>query len=109
MSINSSPFHSQSQMNYKLNYIQQDYHFQDQSKDMINNPMSNSMNLYNQYHSPSSISKEEIFPVLQNKEKRNEIELNMIIKKSESNSTMEIMKINIIKLFEKQSRLSIRE
>ena len=108
MSINSSPFHSQSQMNYKLNYIQQDYHFQDQSKDMINNPMSNSMNLYNQYHSPSSISKEEIFPVLQNKEKRNEIELNMIIKKSESNTTMEIMKINIIKLFEKQSRLIIQ-
>ena len=108
MSINSSPFHSQSQMNYKLNYIQQDYQYQDQSKDMINNPMSNSMNLYNQYHSPSTISKEEIFPVLQNKEKRNEIELNMIIKRSENNATMEIMKINIIKLFEKQSRLIIQ-
>ena len=108
MSINSSPFHSQSQMNYKLNYIQQDYQYQDQSKDMINNPMSNSMNLYNQYHSPSTISKEEIFPVLQNKEKRNEIELNMIIKRSENNATMEIMKINIIKSFEKQSRLIIQ-
>ena len=108
MSINSSPFHSQSQMNYKLNYIQQDYQYQDQSKDMINNPMSNSMNLYNQYHSPSTIRKEEIFPVLQNKEKRNEIELNMIIKRSENNATIEIMKINIIKLFEKQSRLIIQ-
>ena len=109
MSINSSPFHAQSQMNYKLNYIQQDYHYQDQSKEMINNPMSSSMNLYNQYHhSPLSVSKEELLPSLSNKEKRNEIELNMLIKKSESNSSLEIMKINIIKLFEKQSRLIIQ-
>ena len=112
MSINSSPFHAQSQTNYKLNYIQQDFHYQDQSKDMFNNPMSNSMNLYNQYHSPLSISKEELntqlFPVMSNKEKRNELELNMLIKKSENNSTIEIMKINIIKLLEKQARLIIQ-
>ena len=112
MSINSSPFHAQSQMNYKLNYIQQDYLYQDQSKELQNNPMSSSMNLYNQYHSPLSMSKDELkpqlFPVLSNKEKRNEIELNILIKKSESNSTIEKMKINIIKLFEKQSRLIIQ-
>ena len=112
MSINSSPFHAQSQMNYKLNYIQQDYLYQDQSKELQNNPMSSSMNLYNQYHSPLSMSKDELkpqlFPVLSNKEKRNEIELNILIKKSESNSTLEKMKINIIKLFEKQSRLIIQ-
>ena len=112
MSINSSPFHTQSQMNYKLNYIQQDYLYQDQSKELQNNPMSSSMNLYNKYHSPLSMSKDElkpqIFPVLSNKEKRNEIELNILIKKSESNSTLEKMKINIIKLFEKQSRLIIQ-
>ena len=112
MSINSSPFHAQSQMNYKLNYFQQDYLYQDQSKELQNNPMSSSMNLYNQYHSPLSMSKDELkpqlFPVLSNKEKRNEIELNILIKKSESNSTLEKMKINIIKLFEKQSRLIIQ-
>ena len=99
-------------INYKLNYIPQDFHYQDQSKDMFNNPMSNSMNLYNQYHSPLSMSKDELntqlFPVISNKEKRNELELNILIKKSESNSTIEIMKINIIKLLEKQSRLIVQ-
>ena len=99
-------------INYKLNYIPQDFHYQDQSKDMFNNPMSNSMNLYNQYHSPLSMSKDELntqlFPVMSNKEKRNELELNILIKKSESNSTIEIMKINIIKLLEKQSRLIVQ-
>ena len=113
MSINSSPFHAQSQINYKLPYMQQDFHYQDQSKEGYNNQMNNSMNnLYNQYHSPLSMSKEDIntqlLPVLSNKEKRNELELNMLIKKSESNSSLELMKINIIKLFEKQSRLIIQ-
>ena len=95
MSINSSPFHAQSQVNYKLNYIPQDYYSQE-SKDIYNNnPMSNSMNLYNQYHSPLSvISKDEINPQLftnlSNKEKRNEIELNILIKNSENNSKIEI-------------------
>ncbi len=112
MSINSSPFHAQSQVNYKLNYMPQDFHYQEQSKEIYNNQMNNSMNLYNQYHSPLSMSKDEInpqlLPVLSNKEKRNEIELNMLIKKSENNSSLELMKINIIKLFEKQSRLIIQ-
>ena len=112
MSINSSPFHAQSQANYKLNYIPQDY--SQESKDIYNNnPMSNSMNLYNQYHSPLSvISKDEINPQLftnlSNKEKRNEIELNILIKNSENNSKIEIMKINIIKLNEKQPYLIIQ-
>ena len=113
MSINSSPFHAQSQMNYKLPYMQQDFHYQDQTKEGYSNQMNNSMNnLYNQYHSPLSMSKEDIntqlLPVLSNKEKRNELELNMLIKKSESNSNLELMKINIIKYFEKQSRLIIQ-
>ena len=111
MSINSSPFHAQSQSNFKLNYMQQDFQYQDQSKEiMYNNPMNKSINLYNQYHSPLSVmSKEELNPqVLSNKEKRNEIELNILLKKSESNSSIENMKINIIKLFEKQSRLIIQ-
>ena len=105
MSINSSPFHAQSQMNYKLPYMQQDFHYQDQTKEGYSNQMNNSMNnLYNQYHSPLSMSKEDIntqlLPVLSNKEKRNELELNMLIKKSETNSNLELMKINIIKFFE---------
>jgi spindle assembly abnormal protein 6 len=112
MSINSSPFHAQSQMDYKLSFIPQDFRNQDQSKEMFNNPMNNSMHLYNQYHSPLSMSKEEIspqlIPVMSNKEKRSEIELNILMKKSESNTTLELMKINIIKLFEKQSRLIIQ-
>ena len=113
MSINSSPFHAQSQMNYKLPYMQQDFHYQDQTKEGYSNQMNNSMNnLYNQYHSPLSMSKEDIntqlLPVLSNKEKRNELELNMLIKKSETNSNLELMKINIIKYFEKQSRLIIQ-
>ena len=91
--------------------MQQDFQYQDQSKEiMYNNPMNKSINLYNQYHSPLSVmSKEELNPqVLSNKEKRNEIELNILLKKSESNSSIENMKINIIKLFEKQSRLIIQ-
>ena len=112
MSINSSPFHANSQMNYKLNFIPRDLNNQDQSKEMFNNQMNNSMHLYNQYHSPLSISKDEINPqlnpVISNREKRNEIELNILIKKTENNTTLELMKINIIKLFEKQSRLIIQ-
>ena len=105
MSINSSPFHAQSQESFKLNYMPQDFQYQEQLKDNFINPMNKSINLYNQYHSPLSVmSKEELNPqVLSNKEKRNEIELNILLKKSESNSSIENMKINIIKLFEKQS------
>ena len=114
MSINSSPFHNQSKDNINLKYISQDYHFPDQQREMMNNPMSNSMHLYNQFHSSLSNSKDDIninsqfMPILSNKEKRNEIELNMLIKKSESNSSFEIMKISLIKIFEKQSRLIIQ-
>jgi len=112
MSINSSPFHNQSKDNINLKYISQDYHFPDQQREMMNNPMSNSMHLYNQFHSSLSNSKDDMnsqfMPIVSNKEKRNEIELNMLIKKSESNSTFEIMKISLIKLFEKQSRLIIQ-
>jgi spindle assembly abnormal protein 6 len=112
MSINSSPFHNQSKDNINLKYISQDYHFPDQQREMMNNPMSNSMHLYNQFHSSLSNSKDDMnsqfMPILSNKEKRNEIELNMLIKKSESNSSFEIMKISLIKLFEKQSRLIIQ-
>ena len=111
MSINSSPFHAQSQENFKLNYMPQDFQYQEQLKDNFINPMNKSINLYNQYHSPLSSSKEinpQLIPVLPNKDKRNEIEINMLIKKSESNSSIENMKINIIKLFEKQSRLIIQ-
>ena len=112
MSINSSPFHNQSKDNINLKYISQDYHFPDQQREMMNNPMSNSMHLYNQFHSSLTNSKDDMnsqfMPILSNKEKRNEIELNMLIKKSESNSSFEIMKISLIKLFEKQSRLIIQ-
>jgi len=112
MSINSSPFHNQSKDNINLKYISQDYHFPDQQREMMNNPMSNSMHLYNQFHSSLSNSKDDMnsqfIPIVSNKEKRNEIELNMLIKKSESNSSFEIMKISLIKLFEKQSRLIIQ-
>ena len=114
MSINSSPFHTQSQNNYKQNIFLQDFRYQDQQKEIFNNntnnQMANSMNLYNQYHSPLSISKEEmnsqIFPI--NKEKRTEIELNMVIIKSEKNTSIEPMKISIIKLLEKQPHLIIQ-
>ena len=114
MSINSSPFHTQSQNNYKQNMFLQDFRYQDQQKEIFNNntnnQMANSMNLYNQYHSPLSISKEEmnsqIFPI--NKEKRTEIELNMVIIKSEKNKSIEPMKISIIKLLEKQPHLIIQ-
>ena len=113
MSINSSPFHAQSQENFKINYMPQDFQFQQtQLNDNFNNPMNKSINLYNQYHSPLSLNKEEInpqvFPNLSNKEKRNEIELKMLIKKSESNSSIENMKVSITKIFEKQSRLIIQ-
>jgi len=119
MSINSSPFHTQSQNNYKQNMFLQDFRYQEQPKEIfnnnnnnINNQMANSMNLYNQYHSPLSISKDElnsqIFPVISNKEKRTEIELNMVIIKSEKNNSIEPMKISIIKLLEKQPHLIIQ-
>ena len=116
MSINSSPFHAQSQNNYKQNIFLQDFRYQDQPKEIFNNnnnnQMANSMNLYNQYHSPLSMSKEElnsqIFPIISNKEKRTEIELNMVIIKSEKNTSMEPMKITIIKLLEKQPHLIIQ-
>ena len=113
MSINSSPFHTKSNINYNPNYIPNDFHYQEQQKDILYNQMNNSMNqLYNQYHSPLSVSKEEInprlFAGLSNDEKKIEIELNMIIKKSESNSSLEIMKINIIRISDKQSRLIIQ-
>ena len=82
MSINSSPFHNQSQLNYNLKYAPQDFHYQDQQRELLSNPMSNSMHIYNQFHSSMSMSKEEvnsqISQVLSNKEKRNEIELNML-------------------------------
>ena len=115
MSINSSPFHTQSQNNYKQNIFFQDFRYQEQPKEIFNNnnnnnQMINSVNLYNQYHSTLSISKEElnsqIFPI--NKEKRTEIELNMVIVKSEKNTSIEPMKISIIKLFEKQPHLIIQ-
>ena len=115
MSINSSPFHTQSQNNYKQNIFFQDFRYQEPPKEIFNNnnnnnQMINSVNLYNQYHSPLSISKEElnsqIFPI--NKEKRTEIELNMVIVKSEKNTSIEPMKISIIKLFEKQPHLIIQ-
>ena len=117
MSINSSPFHTQSQNNYKQNNFLQDFRYQEQSKEIYNNnninQMANSMNLYNQYHSPLSISKEElnsqIFPnILSSKEKRTEIELNMVIIKSEKNTSLEPMKITIIKLLDKQPHLIIQ-
>ena len=119
MSINSSPFHTQSKNNYKPNMFLQDFRYQEQPKEIfnnnnnnINNQMANSMNLYNQYHSPLSISKDElnsqIFPVISNKEKRTEIELNMVIIKSEKNNSIEPMKISIIKLLEKQPHLIIQ-
>ena len=118
MSINSSPFHTQSQNNYKQNMFLQDFRYQEQPKEIfnnnnnINNQMANSMNLYNQYHSPLSISKDElnsqIFPVISNKEKRTEIELNMVIIKTEKNNSIEPMKISIIKLLEKQPHLIIQ-
>ena len=118
MSINSSPFHTQSQNNYKQNTFLQDFRYQEQPKEIFNNnnnnnQMANSMNLYNQYHSPLSMSKEElnsqIFPnIISTKEKRTEIELNMLIIKSEKNTSMEPMKITIIKLLEKQPHLIIQ-
>ena len=118
MSINSSPFHTQSQNNYKKNMFLQDFRYQEQPKEIftnnnnINNQMANSMNLYNQYHSPLSISKDElnsqIFPIISNKEKRTEIELNMVIIKSEKNNSIEPMKISIIRLLEKQPHLIIQ-
>jgi hypothetical protein len=96
----------------------QDFRYQEQPKEIfnnnnnINNQMANSMNLYNQYHSPLSISKEElnsqIFPIISNKEKRTEIELNMVIIKSEKNNSIEPMKISIIRLLEKQPHLIIQ-
>ena len=126
MSINSSPFHTKSQNNFKQNMFLNDFRYQDQPKEIfnnnninsinninnINNQMANSMNLYNQYHSPLSISKEDfnpqIFPLISSKEKRTEIELNMIIGKSEKNSSIEPMKICIIKYLEKQPHLVIQ-
>ena len=116
MSINSSPFHTQSQNNYKQNMFLQDFRYQEQPKEIFNNnnnnQMANSMNLYNQYHSPLSISKDEInsqiFPLISNKEKSTEIELNMLIIKSEKNNSIEPMKISIIKLLEKQPHLIIQ-
>ena len=118
MSINSSPFHTQSQNNYKQNMFLQDFRYQEQPREIftnnnnINNQMANSMNLYNQYHSPLSISKDElnsqIFPIISNKEKRTEIELNMVIIKSEKNNSIEPMKISIIRLLEKQPHLIIQ-
>ena len=118
MSINSSPFHTQSQNNYKQNMFLQDFRYQEQPKEIFNNnntnnQMANSMNLYNQYHSPLSMSKEElnsqIFPnIISTKEKRTEIELNMLIIKSEKNTSLEPMKITIIKLLEKQPHLIIQ-
>ena len=117
MSINSSPFHTQSQNNYKQNMFLQDFRYQEQPKEIFNNnnnnQMANSMNLYNQYHSPLSMSKEElnsqIFPnIISTKEKRTEIELNILIIKSEKNTTLEPMKITIIKLLEKQPHLIIQ-
>jgi spindle assembly abnormal protein 6 len=96
----------------------QDFRYQEQPNEIftnnnnINNQMANSMNLYNQYHSPLSISKEElnsqIFPIISNKEKRTEIELNMVIIKSEKNNSIEPMKISIIRLLEKQPHLIIQ-
>jgi len=94
----------------------QDFRYQEQPKEIFNNnnnnQMANSMNLYNQYHSPLSISKDEInsqiFPLISNKEKRTEIELNMLIIKSEKNNSIEPMKISIIKLLEKQPHLIIQ-
>ena len=118
MSINSSPFHTQSQNNYKQNMFLQDFRYQEQPKEIFNNnntnnQMANSMNLYNQYHSPLSMSKEDlnsqIFPnIISTKEKRTEIELNMLIIKSEKNTSLEPMKITIIKLLEKQPHLIIQ-
>lgn len=73
MSINSSPFHNQSKDNINLKYISQDYHFPDQQREMMNNPMSNSMHLYNQFHSSLSNSKDDMnsqfMPIVSNKEK----------------------------------------
>jgi len=118
MSINSSPFHTKSQNNYKQNMFLQDFRYQEQPKEIFNNnntnnQMANSMNLYNQYHSPLSMSKEDlnsqIFPnIISTKEKRTEIELNMLIIKSEKNTSLEPMKITIIKLLEKQPHLIIQ-
>ena len=115
MSINSSPFHSQSQGNFNINnFIQQDFNYQDKSKDIYNNPINNSMNLYNQYHSPMSVNKEEINHQLiqgltiSNKTQINEIELNMVIKKSENSSSLEKMKVTINKKIEKQPSLIIQ-
>jgi len=59
------------------------------------------------------MSKEElnsqIFPnIISTKEKRTEIELNMLIIKSEKNTSLEPMKITIIKLLEKQPHLIIQ-
>ena len=118
MSINSSPFHTQSQNNYKQNMFLQDFRYQEQPKEIFNNnntnnQMANSMNLYNQYHSPLSMGKEElnsqIFPnIISTKEKRTEIELNMLIIKSEKNNSLDPMKLTIIKLLEKQPQLIIQ-
>ena len=112
MSINSSSFHNQSQQNYNLKYIPQDFYYQDQQKDILNNLMNNSMHIYNQFHSSLSMNKEDknsqLLPVTSNKEKKYEIELKMLLKKSENNQSLEMMKITITKLLEKQSLLIIQ-
>ena len=91
-----------------MNYSQQQLHFSSfkdkvlyNSKDNINNPKFS-----------SSKREDKINPQfldnIQNKEILNEIELNIILNRSESNSTLELMKIYIEKNKNIQSNLLIK-
>ena len=87
---------------YNINCSQPSLHYSEYRYDVLNNSEINDINNNN-------IINSQLFKTLQKKEeKRYEMELNIILKKSESNSKLELMKIYITQKRDKQSSLLIQ-
>ena len=114
INLTTPPLHHSQIQNIILNQYDENNSINNNFNDNNNNHNNNNFNNnYNNYFSTSLINEPEknhinIIQNLQKKEKQNEIELNIIIKKSESKSTKEFLKISINQYIDKQSRIIIQ-
>ena len=93
----------------KINYSQPNFHITEvKNKILNNNEYIDNYNMENKKNFHSFINQKEAKKYNQDKGNINEIEIYITIKKSESNSSKELLKINIDQYIDKQSYLVIQ-
>ena len=114
MSITNSSLQNNPMANFQINLTSPPLHHSQIQNIILNQyDENNNINNNNNYFSSSLINEKEINynQMIQNfikKENQNEIELNIIIKKTELKTTKEFLKLTINQYIDKQSRIIIQ-